>query len=99
MEKLIMDTDKMKVQGEELLSVANDLSVLMNDMYPKLLKVNENNIWSSESAKGSAQQFISSVSKDRVNNYNLCKNIHKVGKEVVQYAESIASSSDGNIRG
>ena len=98
MEKVSIETDKMKEQGEEIQKIASDLSELFDNMYSKLLLVHEDSIWSSESATGSAHRFVENVSQDKKNNFTLCKNLDKMGKTISHYGESISSSADTNIR-
>ena len=98
MEKLDIDTDKLKEQGQELKSISSDLSNMMNEMYGKLTNVQEDGVWSSEGLNGSAQTFINTVNVDKNNNFNLCKNMYKVGSVIEQYSNSIGSSSDTEIR-
>ena len=94
-----MNTDIIKDQGEELQSISKDLSEIFSDMYGKLTKVDSNGIWKSELLNGSANNFISNVTKDSTNNSNLVSNLTNVGSVLIQYSNGVASKADTEIGG
>ena len=97
MEKLSMNTDQIKAQGEELKAIASDLSTLLDTMYTQLTSIDSNGVWGSESQSGSANTFIENVKKDRTNNQKLCNNLNTVGNALIQYSNSISSSADTSV--
>ena len=97
MDVLSVNTDQLKAQGEELKTIASELSNLYDEMYGKLTNIGENGVWRSESRTGSANTFISNVKKDSINNRKLSSNISKIGTAVVSYSNSINSSADTSV--
>lgn len=94
MPKLVMDYTKLKVQGEELKAIAKDYNRIIDDIYEKLVRISDNNIWISDSVNGSANKFIRFVKNDKENVKALGTNINSLGDLIVSYSNVIKKISD-----
>ena len=96
MAKLEMDTDKLRIEGENLKGLARDYNILLNEMYDKIKNIT-NSAWTSENESGAASTFVNKVLSEKSNMLSLGSSMHNLGNKVIQYASNIRDSADNNL--
>lgn len=97
MANLTMDADKILAAGEELKSIANEYSVLLNEMYERINKMTQDGTWESDKDSGSANRFIDAAVKDRDNELSLSNSMNSLGDKLIYYAKSVNSITDSQL--
>ena len=75
--------------GIEVKDVAKELNNIMNDFYPRLENVQNDNVWVSGSDQGSASTFLRAVAKDKPKAQALPKNIDATGESLIQFGKDL----------
>lgn len=97
MAKLNIDTDKVKIAGEDLIVIASDYNKIMTELYNKITLIEQNGIWISESENGAARKFINSALRDRTPALALGSDIKNLGNKIISYANNINNISDSKL--
>ncbi len=97
MAKLDVDTDKIRVAGEDINVIANDYVRIINDMFNKISSIEQSGIWTSESSSGAAKKYISNVLKDRESFLALGTDMKNLGNKVISYANNINVISESKL--
>ncbi len=99
MEKLVMDTSKVKIAANDIKDLANDYNKTLIDIYNKLINIELNGIWVSGSENGSTKKFVENVKKEIPEYINLGKDLKNISNNIIIYANSLENIADTNYRG
>ena len=97
MEKLVMDTSKVKMAANDIKDLANDYNKTLIDIYNKLINIELNGIWVSGSENGSAKKFVENVKKEIPEYINLGNDLKNISNNIITYANSLENIADTNI--
>ncbi len=96
MPRLEMDAEKLKIEGENLKTIARDYNNLLNSMFDKINKI-QNTAWSGDSADSGAARFVQKALSDKANMQSLAVSMNSLANTIISYANSVNNSSDNNI--
>lgn len=97
MSKVSMDTNKLKIAGEDLQKIAKDYSTILDELYNKISNLSSDGVWSSDSKDGRVFQFIDKVTKNKPSAKNLANNMNTLGVKLVDYATGMQKIADDII--
>lgn len=92
-----MDTDKLKVEGDNLKTISKDYLTLLSEMYEELRNLVTSGAWKSSSDTGSANVYLQKVMKEKPNMLSLASSIRTLGENIISYADKINESVDNKI--
>lgn len=95
--KLSIESNKIKMAGEDLKTIAREYRNIINGVYSKIQNLENNGTWTSESSRGSAKQFISATLKDQPSAIALGNSMERLGNRVCEYASDMNIISDNKI--
>ena len=97
MEKISIDTANVKTAAADIRDLANDYNKIILDIYNKLVNIETNEVWISDSENGSAKKFVENVKKEMANYINLSKELKIISNKIISYANSLENIFDANI--
>lgn len=74
--KINIDTEKMRESAKDIMSLANELTVVLDDMFDKLSSVSKRNVWVGESA----EEYSNRVNIEKKDYINFSKVLYQYGK-------------------
>lgn len=92
-----IDTDKLKVAGEEIKKISSEYNTLVNELYSKLSNMESDGVWVSDSDKGMASQFTNIVNKDKQAIVSIATDLDSLGSKIVDYSNSLNNCSGNKL--
>lgn len=93
MAHLNANADAIISAGIETKDVAKDLNNLMNEFYPRLERIQSDDVWISGNEQGSASVFLRAVAKDKPLAQALPTNIDGVGESLIQFGKDMNTTA------
>lgn len=97
MDKLNLDTIKVKTAANNIKELANEYYKIILGVYQKLGNVESDEVWVSESEKGSAKKFVEAVQKEKVGAITLASDMKKTANSIISYVDSLESVSNNDV--
>lgn len=74
--KIEIDTEKMRESAKDIMSLANELTVVLDDMFDKLSSVSQRSVWIGDSA----EEYSNRVNIEKNDYINFSKILYQYGK-------------------
>lgn len=74
--KIEIDTEKMRESAKDIMSLANELTVVLDDMFDKLSSVSKRSVWIGDSA----EEYSNRVNIEKKDYINFSKVLYQYGK-------------------
>lgn len=95
MARVNADTNKMRECGSNIVNLSNEYLSIINTLFTRLSKVNQNGEWSGFSA----DRFIENVNKNKNSYISLGNELKKYGDVLIQNANVLERASSKNTIG
>lgn len=95
MGKLGIDSEKIKLAGENIVKASEKLNTTFDEIFEKLCDVEDYDSWEGASVK----KWISIVSSEKQQYFDYSVSVNNFGKQLIEYADSINSIASETIGG
>lgn len=92
-----IDTDKIKISGENIKKYASQYNKVVENMFSTIKKLEENEVWIGENNNSSVKKYIETVLKEKANYSDLALAINNLGDALINYAEDINLISNETV--
>lgn len=87
MPKIEIDTTKMKINGENIESIARELSNLFDDIFKTLNSLDKSGAWIGTSYNSSVMKYEDRVLRERYIYNNFAKSVKSIGSKMKECAD------------
>jgi len=96
MSKLVIDSEKIRSAGENIIKASEKFNTTYNEMFAKLCDISNNGTWQG-GANSAAEKWVSHVSSEKQQYSDYAVSINNFGKQLIEYADGIDSVAAGTI--
>ena len=89
--KIELDTEKMKAAAQDIMSLSNELNIVLEDLFDKLSNVSKCGIWIGEAA----ENYIHKVNIEKKDYINFSNTIYRYGKTLNDIADDYNEKVNG----
>ncbi len=88
--KIALNTEKMKVTAQDIMSLSDELNIVLDDLFDKITNISKCKIWVGDAA----EKYISKVNIEKKDYINFSKTVYKYGKTL----NDVANNYDDKLR-
>lgn len=92
-----IDTDKIKISGENIKKYASQYNRIVENMFSTIKNLEENGVWVGDNNNSSVKKYIETVSKEKTKYSDLALAINNLGDALINYADDINLISNETI--